>query len=115
MRILIGKEHTTAADRGGSTPFNLIPIGVTSHDSAGAHGHGAGTPLKLADWWTRYICPPGGTVCDPFTGSGTMGIAALNNGCNFIGCEKMPKHYETACARLANAAQTVQPSLLEVA
>lgn len=102
-----------AAERGGVTPFNVLPIpNCDSTTSAGAHGHGAGTPLKLADWWIRYICPPGGTVCDPFTGSGTMGIAALNNGCNFIGCEKMPTHYETACIRLAEAA--AQPALLEV-
>lgn len=104
-----------AERRGGVTPFNVLPIpNCDSATSAGANGHGAGTPLKLADWWTRYICPPGGTVCDPFTGSGTMGIAALSNGCNFVGCEKMEKHYETACTRLASVAQTVQPALLEV-
>lgn len=106
---------SAVVNRGGVTPFNLLPIENNgANNNAGAHGHGAGTPLKLADWWTRYICPPGGTVCDPFTGSGTMGIAALNNGCNFVGCEKMEKHYETACTRLASVAQTVQPALLEV-
>lgn len=90
-----------AAERGGSTPFNLIPTATESHNSAGAYGHGAGTPLKLADWWTRYICPPGGVVADWFTGSGTMGLAALQNGCSFLGIEKMPKYYEIAQKRLA--------------
>lgn len=95
----------SAEIRGGVTPFNLLPLANTgSRTSAGANCHGAGTPLKLADWWTRYICPPGGTVCDPFAGSGTMGIAALNNGCNFIGYEKMSVHYETACYRLNHLA-----------
>jgi site-specific DNA-methyltransferase (cytosine-N4-specific) len=79
-------------ERGGVVPYNLIPIANNNQakDDAGAHGHGAGTPLKLADWWTRYICPPGGTVCDPFMGSGTMGVAAVQNGCDFIGIERMP-------------------------
>jgi DNA modification methylase len=108
---------TEAAEkRGGVTPFNVLPISNTnSSNSAGSHGHGAGTPLKLADWWTRYICPPGGTVCDPFTGSGTMGIAALQNGCSFIGCERMPNYFEIARQRIETQAQTVQPTLLEVA
>ena len=95
-----------AQDRGGVTPFNVIPLPPgNSVNDAGAHGHGAGTPLRLADWWTRYICPPGGTVCDPFMGSGTMGVAAVNNGCNFIGIEKLPgpKYFETAQKRIQTA------------
>lgn len=102
------KMLNAAVERGGVTPFNVLPIPNTnSVNSAGSHGHGAGTPLKLADWWTRYLCPPGGTVLDPFCGSGTMGIAALNNGCSFIGIEKMGKHFETSSVRLA----AVQPRL----
>jgi len=95
-----------ALERGGVTPFNVLPIpNSDSQNSAGAHGHGAGTPLKLADWWTRYICPPGGMVLDPFMGSGTMGIAAVQNGCNFIGIEKLPGpgYFETAQERIAEA------------
>jgi DNA modification methylase len=93
-----------AEKRGGVTPFNVLPIpNCDSVTSAGSYGHGAGTPLELADWWTRYICPAGGVVCDPFTGSGTMGIAAINNGCNYIGIEKMPEYYQISRARLEQA------------
>ena len=101
-----------AVRRGGVTPFNLLPIPNTqSTVGAGSNGHGAGTPERLASWWTRYICPPGGVVCDPFMGSGTMGLAALAYGCRFIGIEKMnaPGYYPTAAARLAEAA--LQPML----
>ena len=77
---------SVALERGGVTPFNVIPLPNTD----GTSRHGAGTPLKLADWWTRYICPPGGTVADWFMGSGTMGIAAIQNGCGFVGIEKFP-------------------------
>lgn len=101
-----------AAERGGSTPYNLLPImpetnGFSSGSSA--YGHGAGTPLKLADWWTRYITRPGGTVLDPFNGAGTMGVAAVQNGCDYIGIEKMPQYVEASHERLA--ATLAQPSL----
>ena len=80
--------ENAADERGGVTPFNCLPIGTDN--ARGNKGHGASTPLKLADWWTCYICPPGGTTFDPFMGSGTMGIAAIQNGCNFAGIEKFP-------------------------
>ena len=93
-----------AQKRGGVTPFNVLPIpNNNSTSSAGAHGHSAGTPLKLADWWTRYICPPGGTILDPFVGSGTMGIAAVQNGCNFIGIDKEADYIEIAIKRIREA------------
>lgn len=93
-------EATTR--RGGSTPFNLLPItNANSQSSAGAHGHGAGTPLALARWWVRYICPPGGTVADPFSGSGTVQLAALAEGRNAIGSERMAKYVDIARRRIA--------------
>lgn len=99
------KIMSTADERGGVTPHNLVPItsgngGASSN--AGAHGHGAGTPIELAKWWTRYICPPGGTVLDPFVGSGTMMLAAIEYGCNGIGIDKMPEYCEIAQSRIAS-------------
>lgn len=108
----------TADKREGVTPFNLLPLSNGSRWEAGAHGHGAGTPLKLADWWVRYICPPGGVVADWFSGTGTMGLAALQNGCSYIGIERMAKYHEVAQQRLADANQRpamLQPSLLNEA
>lgn len=93
-----------AVRRGGVTPFNVLPIpNSNSVSSGGATGHGAATPSLLADWWLRYICPPGGTVLDPFIGSGTVGLAAIARGCKAIGIEKMPKYFETARGRIEKA------------
>lgn len=48
------------------------------------------------------ICPEGGTVLDPFTGSGTTGIAALREGRRFVGVE-LSSHYATIAERRLQA------------
>jgi hypothetical protein len=102
--------YGVAGRRGGVTPFNVFPTTHgqgRSEDVAGAHGHGAGTPMLLCDWWVRYISPPDGTVCDPFMGSGSVGLAALKRGRSFVGIEKMPEYFATAERRIA----TVQAAM----
>ncbi len=95
------KASAKAAERGGTTPFNVFPLANTnSTSSAGSHGHGAGTPGSLADWWTRYISPPGGTVADWFTGSGTMALAAIRLGRRFVGIERSEAYCEIAAKRI---------------
>lgn len=101
-----GRQAAAADERGGVTPFNLFPCANTnSIDSGGAEDHGAATPLPLAAWWTRYIVPVGGLVVDPFVGSGTMGIAAVQHGASFTGCDKMPEYVEIARRRIEKAAR----------
>lgn len=100
--VRVGRMAQAAKDRGGVTPFNLLPIAnANSQTSAGAGGHGAGTPLEVADWWMRYITPDNGTTCDPFAGSGTMLMAAKDQGLKAIGIEKMPEYFETAKIRVS--------------
>lgn len=45
-------------------------------------------------------CPEGGTVLDPFTGSGTTGVVAKRLGRNFVGCEINPEYHEMATRRI---------------
>lgn len=45
----------------------------------------------------------GGTVCDPFMGTGSTGVAAVRAGRDFVGIEKNPKHFGTAVERLQTA------------
>jgi DNA modification methylase len=99
-----GRALSAFRDRGGATPFNVVVCGNTdSVSSSGARDHGAGTPLPLASWWTRYICPEGGMILDPFCGAGTMGVAAVSSGRGFIGVEKEAEYVEIARARIAAA------------
>jgi DNA modification methylase len=51
-------------------------------------------------WLVRLVTPPGGTVLDPFTGSGTTGCAAVLEGFRFVGCEREPEYAEIARARI---------------
>jgi DNA modification methylase len=98
--------RAAAEDRGGTTPFNVLPIpNSDSSKGTGSNGHSAATPFDVCDWWVRYISPPSGVVCDPFCGSGTVGLAVLKRGRSFVGVEKMPEYYEIASARLAAAQQ----------
>lgn len=49
------------------------------------------------------ICPDGGTVLDPFMGSGSTGVACVNTGRDFIGIELSEEYYDTAVRRVREA------------
>ena len=49
------------------------------------------------------VTPKGGTVLDPFMGSGSTGVAAINKGYSFIGIEKEDEYIKIAEARIKNA------------
>ena len=63
----------------------------------------------------RYLCrlvtPPGGTVLDPFMGSGSTGKAATLEGFSFVGCELQPEYIAIAEARIRHAEGEVEPLL----
>lgn len=69
-----------------------------------ANHHPTVKPIKLMEWLVKLVTPPNGTVLDPFTGSGTTGIAAVINGFSFIGCEQSRQFHDIAVARIAYAA-----------
>lgn len=58
-------------------------------------------PLELMRWLTRLLCPPSGTVLDPFAGSASTGCAALLEGRQFVGIERDERYVAIAQARLA--------------
>lgn len=92
-----------ADERGGTTPFNLLPIS-TGGQAGGTEGHPAPTPYDVASWWCRYILPPGGVLLDPFCGSGTMLMAGLDHGASkAIGIDREAKYLETARRRITSS------------
>jgi DNA modification methylase len=74
---------------------------IATEGYAGAHF--ATFPTKLVEPCIRAGCPPGGTVLDPFSGSGTTGLVAIAERCNFIGIELNPEYVAMSERRLAAA------------
>lgn len=71
------------------------------------NNHPTVKPVALMEWLVNLVTPPGGTVLDPFAGSGSTGIAAVANGFGFIGCEQIPDFCELAKTRIENAVNNV--------
>ena len=62
-------------------------------------------PIALMEYLVKLVSPKGAKVMDPFMGSGSTGIAALNLGRNFIGIEKEPEYFNIAKDRIEGAFQ----------
>ena len=67
------------------------------------NSHPTVKPLKLMKYLCRLITPKGGTVLDPFMGSGSTGIAAKDEGFEFIGIEREKEYFEIAERRVSVA------------
>lgn len=72
--------------------------------------HFATFPPALVEPCILAGCPAGGTVLDPFAGSGTTGMVALQKGRRFIGCELNKEYAQIANERIRRA---VGPLLME--
>ena len=66
------------------------------------NNHTTVKPIALMEYLVALITPEGGTTLDPFTGSGTTGLAALLKGFNFIGTERDANYYTLSKERLTN-------------
>ena len=65
------------------------------------NGHPCPFPQKLPDICISSVCKEGDIVLDPFMGSGTVAISAINNKCNFIGFELSAEYISFAESRIA--------------
>jgi len=122
------KEYKAAQSQGYTTARDLaVEIGQGTDSSSGNHfgrvfggettrnkrsvwtvnikpyseAHFATFPTKLIEPCIQAGCPEGGTVLDPFFGSGTTGEVARKNGCKCIGIELNFDYCEIAAKRLA--------------
>jgi len=117
--VLTGMTVRMAGDGPSSwTVWSVVnrPIGLKDGTKPGAYvgSPGAG-PARGAgvvkgskpDWLMEKIIGDyttrGETILDPFSGSGTTGVAAIRLGRNFIGWERDPKYHAIALRRLKNA------------
>ena len=95
-------ESTEYTDSGSAARFFYVPK-CSKADRDGSP-HPTMKPTALMQYLCRLVTPPGGTVLDPFTGSGSTGKAAMLEGFNFIGFEREAEYVEIARRRIAEAA-----------
>lgn len=74
-----------------------LPVGV--HDT----GHPTQKPLRLMRWCVEQLSSKVVKIFDPFMGSGTTGVAAVQLGRKFIGVEIEPRYFEIAVKRISEA------------
>ena len=65
--------------------------------------HETQKPVAVMGHYVGNSTTPGNIVLDPFMGSGTTGVAAVQMGRKFIGIEKEPKYFDIACNRIEDA------------
>lgn len=65
--------------------------------------HPTQKPIGVMEWAISHVPAPCRTVLDPFMGSGTTGVAAMNLRREFIGVERETKYFDTACRRIEDA------------
>lgn len=65
--------------------------------------HPTQKPEGLMHWCIGHLPKPNHTILDPFMGSGTTGVAAIQLGRSFIGIEREPKYFDIACKRIEQA------------
>lgn len=83
-----------------------------------ANHHPTVKPLKLMEYLCKLITPNGGTILDPFCGSGSTGVAAKKLGFGFIGIEMNAEYVEIAKKRIANGTSKtgqIEMEMLELA
>lgn len=64
------------------------------------NNHPTVKPVALMEYLIKLVTPPGGTVLDPFNGSGSTGMAAVGLGYNYVGCELDANYVEISKKRI---------------
>ena len=99
------KNPAVPGDRGGGASRFFYTVKASRSDRGEGNNHPTVKPTKLMAYLCKLITPPNGIVLDPFSGSGSTGVAALREGFQFYGIEIDEKYSEIAVSRLEKAKQ----------
>jgi len=79
-------------NQGDGTKHNKVSMRLNTHPTV--------KPVELMKYLCRLVTPKGGTVLDPFMGSGSTGMAAKDEGFDFIGIEKDEEYFKICESRI---------------
>lgn len=103
-----GKNISNWIGRDMAYPTNVLHLAT----ECGNKGHSAAFPKELPAWFIKLFSDAGDLVLDPFFGSGTTGIAALELGRHFVGIELKEDYYKLAAPNIAGVQNPSQRPLL---
>lgn len=103
-----GKNISNWIGRDMAYPTNVLHLATECSNK----NHSATFPKELPGWFIKLFTDEGDLVLDPFFGSGTTGIVALELGRHFVGIEMKEDYYKVASANLADVQTPGQPTLL---
>lgn len=98
-----GEDNGIYDGLGSAARFFYCPKVSRKERSAGdsENNHPTVKPVELMKYLIKLVTPPGGTVLDPFNGSGSTGMAAVELGHNYIGIDLDPNYVQISLKRIA--------------
>jgi site-specific DNA-methyltransferase (adenine-specific) len=116
-KLGLKRDHWTANGRNGGaieTPSPRLPDSgsaarffycakASPADREDGNTHPTVKPTELMRYLCRLVTPPGGTVLDPFMGSGSTGLGAYHEGFGFVGIEREAEYIAIARFRITDA------------
>jgi site-specific DNA-methyltransferase (adenine-specific) len=100
LKYEVGAINIDACKINGSSPENLLEFGFTPNEKK---IHEAQKPLSLIEFLIKLTTRENQIILDPFMGSGTTALAAINLNRKFIGFENNTNYYNDSLLRLKNA------------
>ena len=83
-------------NQGDGSKHNKVEMRLNTHPTV--------KPVELMKYLCRLVTPKGGVVLDPFMGSGSTGMAAKDEGFDFIGIEKDEEYFKICESRIVRFA-----------
>lgn len=83
-------------------PAAMFRLSSSLGDKGQNNLHPTVKPLELMRWTLGFV-PEAQSILDPFMGSGSTGVAAVQDGRRFIGIEADPAYFDIACRRIEEA------------
>ena len=104
-----GSEYEFIFEQNGNKNFKVVRHYLVNSSVAASYtndcwtGHKSQKPIKLMKWCIDFLGNDKNIILDPFMGSGSTGVAAVQMGREFIGIELDEDYFEIACKRIEDA------------